>query len=492
MKWLKEKIATNPVWVSFLYFGEGLPFTFLRSSVVPAFLTKMGASLEVVGLTSLLGIPYTFKFIWSPIIDIFWRKRHWTVALQLSLVVMLVFLSFIIAIPYAMTLWWTGFAISAFLSASQDIAIDGFYMEALDDEGQAAFAGLRIAAYRVSMILGTSIPLMIAGKVNWFWGFLSCSALLGIVLIYNFFFLPRPAAAPPKPSNPSNKALTTVQEDPRGVKDTLHDAVALLLPVAIVVGWKFHYIKSEYFKPGIAIASLYLLSRIFLWLKGSLRLDPTSSPVKARLVAHVQSYMEAFRSYLDQDRIGLVLVFMLIFKLGDAMLFSMNTPFLLRGLGITEFQLGWISGTVGKISSIAGSIFGGWYVARKGLRKGLWELALVMNAAILAYVWLAVAKPGLWGVVAVHALEQIAAGVGATAFAIFQMRTCKKEYRAAHFAIATSIIAFGPMISGPIGGHLASRLGYASFFWVCFGVSIPGLVLVKFLPIKEEGHPRKG
>src|SRR5262245_56639197 len=108
-----------------------------------------------------------------------------------------------------------------------------------------------------------------------------------------------------------------------------------------------------------------------------------------------------------------------------------------------------------------------------------------MNAAILAYVWLAVFKPGLTGVVFVHALEQVAAGVGNTAFAIFQMRTCKKEFKAAHFAIATSIMAFGPMISGPIGGYLASHLGYASFFWVCFGSSIPGLILIAFLPIRD-------
>src|SRR4029453_369181 len=169
----RERIASPPGWVSFLYFAEGLPFTFLRSSVVPAFLKQMGASLETIGLTSLLGIPYTFKFIWSPVIDIFWRKRHWTLALQFALVVMLVFLSFLIAIPNAMPLWWTGFAIAAFLSATQDIAIDGFYLEALDDKQQAAYAGLRIAAYRVSMILGTSVPLMVAGTWNWFAGFLS-------------------------------------------------------------------------------------------------------------------------------------------------------------------------------------------------------------------------------------------------------------------------------------------------------------------------------
>lgn len=417
MNSLKSKISKAPIWVSFIYFAEGLPFTFLRSSVVPAFLKEMGASLQVIGLTSLLGIPYTFKFLWSPFIDIFWKRRHWTLTLQFSLLLMLIFLAFIIAIPHGMKFWWIGFFIAAFLSASQDIAIDGFYLEALDEKHQAAYAGLRIAAYRVSMIIGTAIPLMIAGKINWFAGFLSCAVLLGIVFIYNFFFLPKPLLSPKR----EDQTVETEQ-------------------------------KLSF---------------------------------KERMKSHLKNYLEAFKTYLLQDRIAVIIIFMLLYKLGDAMLFSMNTPFLLD-LGVTTFQLGWISGTVGKVSSIAGSIAGGWWVAKKGLRKGLWQLALVMNVTILAYVWLSIAKPGLFGVVLVHALEQIAAGVGTTSFVIFQMRTCKKEFRAAHYAIATSIMAFGPMISGPIGGYLASKFGYTPFFTICFLASIPGFLLIKFLPNLEK------
>ncbi len=330
---------------------------------------------------------------------------------------MLIFLAFIIAIPHGMKFWWIGFFIAAFLSASQDIAIDGFYLEALDDKQQAAYAGLRIAAYRVSMIIGTAIPLMIAGKINWFAGFLSCALLFGIVFIYNFFFLPK-------------SALTSNAKD-----------------------------------PGIELER--------------------KLSFKIRMKSHLKNYLEAFKTYLLQDRIAIIIIFMLLYKLGDAMLFSMNTPFLLD-LGVTTFQLGWISGTVGKICSIAGSIAGGWWVAKKGLRKGLWQLALTMNLTILAYVWLSIAKPGLFGVVIVHGLEQIAAGVGTTSFVIFQMRTCKKEFRAAHYAIATSIMAFGPMISGPIGGYLASKFGYTSFFAICFLASIPGFTLIKFLPNLEK------
>ncbi len=412
MRSFKEKIKSSAVWVFFIYFAEGLPFTFLRTSVVPAFLKEMGASLQVIGYTSLLGIPYTFKLLWSPLIDIFWRRRHWTLALQFSLFVMLFVLSFLIMIPHGMAYWWIGFAVCAFLSASQDIAIDGFYMEALTDTQQAEYAGLRIAAYRVSMIIGTSIPLMIAGKVNWFAGFLSCAGLLGIVWIYNFFFLP-------KPPNPKTQSVNH------------HESL------------------------------------------------------KEKFSNHLKQYLLAFKTYLDQEKIVLIIIFMLIYKLGDAMLFSMNTPFLLD-LGVTTFQLGWVSGTVGKITSISGGIIGGIWAGKRGLRKGLWELALFMNATILAYVWMAYHRPPFWMIVATHALEQFAAGVGTTAFVIFQMRTCKAEFRASHYAIATSIMAFGPMISGPIGGYLASHFGYTSFFAICFAASIPGLTLIPFLPLKDE------
>ncbi len=425
---MKKSKSTSPapLWITFLYLSEGLPFTFLRTSVVPAFLKQMGASNITVGLTSLLGIPYTFKFLWSPLIDIFWKKRSWAMMLQFNLVLMLFVLSFLVLIPNAKFAWWTGFVICAFLSASQDIAIDGYYMDALDSKMQAAYAGFRNSVYRVAMMIGTSIPLMVQGKTqSWFYAFLSCALLLSLAFSYNFFFLPKLPPPPP--------VSTDLKKDP-----------------------------------------------------------------KEQLKKHLREYGEAFKSYLLQDRIILILIFILIYKLGDALLFSMNTPFLMD-LGVTTFQLGWISGTAGKIFSILGSIGGGWWVFRKGLKKGLWQLALFMNLAILAYAWLAISgkkdessfyflgvNTFILKVFLIHSLEQFAAGVGTTAFVIFQMSTCKSEYKASHFAITSSIIAFGPMISGPIGGYLSSHFGYAAFFTVCFLVSIPGLSLIPFLPIREK------
>ncbi|MBF0492185.1 MAG: MFS transporter [Deltaproteobacteria bacterium] len=412
------------LWVNFLYFTQGLPFTFLRTTVVPAFLKSMGESNHVVGFTSLLGIPYTFKFLWSPFVDLFWKKRSWTLCLQALLLAVLVLMSFIVVMPNAKVFWWVAFGLCAFLSATSDIAIDGFYLEALDEEKQAAFAGVRTMAYRVAMILGSSIPLVIAERVNWFWAFMSCAVLYGICFLYNLFFLPRDTHLTLAPNNIE-------------ICDSLRE--------------------------------------------------------EAKIQKYFQEYGRAFLTYLEQKKIILIISFVIIYKLGDAMLFAMNTPFLLD-LGITKEQLGWIGGTLGKIGSIAGSLAGGWWVSRIGLKKGLWQSALFMNFTILVYGVLALAKMHLWEVAAIHFLEQFAAGIGATAFVIFQMRTCSKEFKASHYAISTSLIAFGPMISGPIGGYLSEwlihkdglHLGYAYYFLFCFLASLPGLALIHFLPWEEE------
>src|SRR4029434_1864839 len=246
-----------------------------------------------------------------------------------------------------------------------------------------------IAAYRVSMILGTSVPLMVAGTWNWFAGFLSCAGLLGLVFAYNFFLLP----TPPAPSTPEAAAPTLNRtQRVEGRLSWLHEIAALLVVIGVVSAWKYHWIKTVYFTPLIVIVSLYLLSQIvYRWISAQPEQILGDLSAKARLIRHLHTYMEAFRSYLDQERIGVILLFMLLYKLGDAMLFSMNTPFLLD-LGVTTFQLCWLSGTVGNVRSIAGSLFGGWCVSRVGLRKGLWRLAVTMTVAILAYVWLAMAK----------------------------------------------------------------------------------------------------
>src|SRR5262249_5061132 len=133
-----------------------------------------------------------------------------------------------------------------------------------------------------------------------------------------------------------------------------------------------------------------------------------------------REFVRAFASYLRQPRIGVVLAYILLFRLGDALLLRMAQPFLMdpragRGLGLTTEQIGIVYGTVGTLFSLGGGVLGGWLIARGGLRRWMLRIALFQNGLLLLYFFLALAQPGIEVVVVANAVEQLAFGLGVSA-----------------------------------------------------------------------------
>src|SRR5262249_5752667 len=133
-------------------------------------------------------------------------------------------------------------------------------------------------------------------------------------------------------------------------------------------------------------------------------------------------------------------------------------------------------------STIAGSIVGGAIISRKGLKRCLTPMAFLQNLAIPLYLGLAIVKPRFAGVSPVVCVDQVVAGIGATAFAVFQMQRCRADFSAAHFAFITSIVGGVSLLFGILAGPLADRVSWPVFFMICFVSSVPSLVLVFFVP----------
>jgi len=178
------------VWAFTTYFAEGLPYTLIRM-VSSVFFRDMKVSLEAIGLTSLFGIPWVIKFLWGPLIDQYGTKRKWILIMQFCLVLLFVLVAAMSPLPFGVKVIGGLLFIGAFLSATHDIAIDGYYMEALDKEGQAKFVGYRVMAYRLAMMAGTGVIVTIGTTAGWFAAFLSGGAVLVFLFIYHTFFLPR-------------------------------------------------------------------------------------------------------------------------------------------------------------------------------------------------------------------------------------------------------------------------------------------------------------
>jgi PAT family beta-lactamase induction signal transducer AmpG len=394
-------------WTFSTYLGEGLPWSFLHQ-IATEFLTAIGAPNRQISATSWLHGAVTLKFLWSPLVDLFGSKRNWVIVTQVVMGLGM-FAVAAVAPTRNLPLFWVLVGALSIVHAAHDIACDGFYLQALDKRELAAYAGVRMAAFRAAMFIGASGLVYLAGKTNWLYGFGAAGVLMILIALVNRWVMPFPTEHRP-------------QEELAGGE------------------------------PGV------------------------------KRTSNARAFWEAYRTFFTQPGVGLVLPFMLLFRLGDIMMFAMSKP-LLRDLGVTTSQRGILNG-FGIGATILGSILGGTIIARYTLARCLIPMTYLQNLAIPLYIVMAVMKPGLPGIAAIVLVEQFVAGIGATAYSVFQMQRSRAAFSASHFAFATALVALASMLSGAFSGPLNEWLGHPLFFTVAFLASVPSLVLVLFVPKK--------
>jgi PAT family beta-lactamase induction signal transducer AmpG len=191
-------------------------------------------------------------------------------------------------------------------------------------------------------------------------------------------------------------------------------------------------------------------------------------------------YLDAFRSFVEQQGAFVSIAFIVVYHAGDALMFVMSPP-LHRSLG---WNAGWRGaiGLLGTAASIVGSMAGGLLVGRLGLRRTLSPIAAVQSLAILLYVALASSRPPAFAVVGTAIVEQLITGIGGAAFVVFLLRRCGRDHKAAHYAIGTALMSVAATAAGSVSGYLAERVGFPSFFALAFAASLPGVVLSLFVP----------
>jgi PAT family beta-lactamase induction signal transducer AmpG len=476
------------VWAFTTYFAEGFPYTIIRI-VSSVFFRDMKVSLEAIGLTSLFGIPWVIKFLWGPQIDEYATKRRWMLSLQFLLGIMAVGVAFLAAAPSGIKIIALLLFIGSFIAATHDMAIDGFYLEALDEAGQAKFVGYRVMAYRIAMMTGTGVVVTIGATLGWFASYLASAVLLFLLTLYHFNFLPR------------------VEKEKKPFRDLLKlffewKSLVLLVSAILVIIGLFAF-RDEIQK---AAAGVPFLVRISFsgWigiglLLALILLASFREKIKRLLLGDGDSfYARAFMTYVDRDRMAVVLAFIILMRAGESMLSSMVSPFIVD-LGI-KVHYGWISGGAGLPFSILGAMAGGWMISKYSLGRTIWPFLLAQNLTNLVYMALALSlgpylalntgaqqitpmgSENLFFVALVHAFDQFAGGLGTSVLVTFLMRTCLPDFKAAHFAIGTGLMNLSGVFAGVAGGFLAERLGYGYFFGISFLASIPGMALIPFVP----------
>jgi len=404
-----------------LYFAQGIPYVLVNTVSVIMY-KKMGVSNQVIGLTSILYLPWVIKMLWGPFVDSNSTKRNWILLTQSALAVLFLIIALSTNLSAFLLLSLAIFILVAFTSATHDIAADGFYMLALEQKQQAFFVGIRSTFFRLAMIFGSGLLVMLAGRLEasmpiastWTVVFIVSSVLFLLVFLYHRFILPYPAE-----DRPERK-------------------------------------KEE------------------------------------RL-----SFLEIFADYFKQPKIIAIVSFILLYRVGEAILLKMAAPFLLDdpsqgGLGLPTTTVGFIYGTVGVLGLTFGGILGGWVIARFGLRRCVWPMALCLNLPNAVYIYMAYARPSVAVVGALVGLEQFAYGLGFTSMMVFMMYVSRGPYKTSHFAISTGFMALGMMLPGFLSGYLQAWLGYLDFFILVICLMIPSLVVIFFIPLQSSESDSEG
>ena len=314
------------------------------------------------------------------------------------------------------------FWLMAFSSATHDIAADGFYMLGQSEDDQAFFIGIRNTFYRIAMLCGQGLLVMLAGwlekttgKIAFSWSlvFMILAGVFIALSLWHKFILPSP--------------------------------------------------KSDQPSTGITYRTIW------------------------------NEFIGTFTSFFKKKGIGVALLFMLTYRLGESQLVKLASPFLLDarekgGLAMTTGQVGFAYGTVGVVALLLGGILGGIAIAKGGLKRWLWPMALAISLPNLVYLYLSYIQPDSALIVNVCvAIEQFGYGFGFTAYTMFLMIFAEGRYKTAHYAISTGFMALGMMLPGMCSGWIQEQIGYQLFFvWIMI-CCIPLFILLPFIKLEKEG-----
>jgi PAT family beta-lactamase induction signal transducer AmpG len=248
------------------------------------------------------------------------------------------------------------------------------------------------------------------------------------------------------------------------------------------LGWMFSFGLAAAAFAGFGLYHAWVLPRPAADVRGDL-----SSAGKFAV-----EFGRTFVAFFQKPKIGLLLLFLLLYRFAEAQLVKMVSPFLLDGrdvggLGLTTTEVGLVYGTVGVIALTLGGILGGVVVARRGLKFWLWPMVLVMHVPDAVFVFLAYAQPtNLTLISTCLALEQFGYGFGFAAYMLYMIYIARGPHQTAHYAICTGFMALGMMLPGMWSGWLQDHLGYPHFFlWVLLA-TLPGFAVTALIPLDRE------
>ncbi len=414
--------------ILFLGFSSGLPLA-LTGATLSVWLVEGGISKTAVGLFALVGLPYSFKFAWAPLIDRLHlpvltarlgRRRGWAVLAQAALMAALFGLG--ATDPVRQIEWTALLAVTvAFFSASQDIVLDAYRVDILDENQYGAGAAAVVLGYRIGMLTSGAGALYLASVLPWSVVYTIMAGLIGVGLV-TMLANREPVARITPESERREAAVETWLEQRPGLR-----------------GWR---------------------AELLAWLYGAV--------------------VAPFADFTTRRAWAAILLFIAIYKLGDVYAGAMATPFYLE-LGFTKVEIANVTKAFGLIASIVGGLLGGIVVSRFGIMRSLLVCGLLQMVSNLMFVLLARSGHDLGMLTVVIGVENLTGGMGTAAFVAYLSSLCHVAYTATQYALLSSFSALGRDFLAASSGWLADSMSWVAYFLFSTSAALPGMLLLLWL-----------
>ena len=402
-----------------LAFSSGLPLA-LTSGTLQAWMTVEGVDLSTIGIFTLVGIPYTWKFLWAPAMDRFvppflGRRRGWLLVTQLALMAGIGCMALLSPRTDLALLAFLAVAV-AFASASQDIVFDAYRTDVVTREQRGIAGALTVVGYRTAMLVSGAAALVLVAGSAWIAG----------------------------------------------------------------IGWRNTY---------LAMAGLMSIGMAAtLWAR-----NPIDAPEHPRSMR--EAFVEPLREFFSRDGAIAILALLILYKLGDAFAGSLTTAFLLRGMGFSLEDVGYVNKGMGLAATIVGALFGGTLMVKLGLFRSLLHFGILQAVSNLTFMWLALVGKSYPVMVLAVGFENLAGGMGTAAFVALLMALCDHRFTATQYALLSALAAFGRVYVGPAAGYATDpkylALGWPTFFFLTFVIALPGLLVLAWKRQTIEALDRK-
>jgi PAT family beta-lactamase induction signal transducer AmpG len=471
-----------------LGFASGLPLA-LSSGTLQAWLTVEGLDLKTIGFFALAGLPYTFKFVWAPLLDRFepgaqgWfgRRRGWLVITQLALAILCWVLAGLDP-KTEIAAVGTCAVLLAFFSASQDVAFDAYRADLLPAQERGAGAAVSVLGYRLAMLVSGGLALVLADQWLGWSNMYRAVGILFVLLAAAGLLTPRVSES--KTPNPAAgpRSSTAPLRAPASVELRGFAAMVLTgLALWTLVRWL----------PAQTILTSPLGRWPTLgWDTASIVIAAVGALWAARR-ARFPSFVEPWDAFFNRPHAVALLAFIVLYKLGDAFAGSLSTAFLIRGVGFSATEVGAVNKALGLAATIVGVLAGGAWLARAPLWSALMTFGVLQAVSNLGYWVLAVSPKSLPLMAGAIGLENLCGGLGTAAFVAFLMALTDTRFSAAQFALLSALAAVGRVYVGPTAGVLVETTGWPTFFVISVFTALPALWMLMRLrgPITELDRP---